>query len=150
MKRELERLDYIVIAFIDLNAEDYLRAIRFFREICETAEHVSILVYVSGHGYQANHHDYLIPIDSRLILHRNGHKKHGINHIYSLNSLDNLLENFISDPLTYPKKKYTVVCLWDLCREEWNNVDIEATIDKRLNNSLDYTILYSWSVLKQG
>lgn len=160
MKDAFEKLNYIVLSFIDLNADEYLRAIRLVRNMCESAKHVSVLVYVAGHGIHSNRHDFLVPVDSVSIVHTNAHNRRCLDHFISLCSLNNLLENFISDDST---GKFNVICLWDLCRKSWlvfyifrsftllkiiqiprDNIDIETTVDNKLKDSLAYTIIYSW------
>ncbi len=116
LKEAFEAMNYIVISFIDLNSEEYLRAIRFFRSICEQAERVSVMLYVAGHGYHFKHQDFLVPINARKLIHLNGHNTRGLNQTFSMSCLDNLLENFISEER---KQKYNVICLWDLCRQNW-------------------------------
>ena len=143
-------MGYLVMAFIDLSSEEFLRAIRFFKNMCDSVDHVSLLIYVCGHGHghHNKHHnkDYLIPINSRKVIHDNNHETHGLDKDFSLSSLDNLLENFIPDDdlLSFnPNKKYNIICLWDLCRNEWDSVEVETAVDRRLKDSLDYTVLYS-------
>ncbi len=95
-----------------------------------------------------------MPIDVRKLIHLNEHDPRGMSQKFSLSSLDNLLENFISCEIVVDeqqeteravlnyKEKYNVVCLWDLCRSSWD-VEIEI-VEKQLHNSLQYTIIYSW------
>lgn len=162
-----ERLGYIVLAFIDLNAEDFLRAVKLFKRICDKADHVSVLVHVMGHGHNYNHHDYLIPIDAKLKIHNNNHAYHGIMNMISISNLHNLLEVFISDINVDPNKKFYVVCFWDLCRSQWLNspllweiseyfyivsfqrsnayeIETNVNIDLQLNHSMEYTVIFGW------
>ena len=115
LKSLLEKLGYLVIAFTDLNAEQFLRAIRAVRKICDMAESVSLLIYVAGHGHNSYSEDYLIPIDAKSLLHQNNHDYRGIHASLNLCSLSNLLENF------KPVENISIVCFWDLCRREWSD-----------------------------
>ena len=115
MREAFESMHYIVLSFIDLNSSDYLRAIRFLRDICESADRVSVMVYVAGHGYRYNHEDFLIPVDACKLIHHNNHDVR-YDQMFSLSSLNNLLENFISED---SRDKYNVIVLWDLCRADW-------------------------------
>ena len=67
LRQQLEKLGYLVIAFLDLTAECYLRVIKFFRWMCSKAKKASLLFYVSGHGFYMNNQDLLIPSDALVI-----------------------------------------------------------------------------------
>ncbi len=117
LRQRLEELGYLVMAFIDLDADNYLRAVRLARQICDQAESVSVLIYIAGHGYNYLSQDYLIPINTKLLLHHNNHDyKRILYSSLSLCSLSNLLESF--KPL-YLDQNISVVVFWDLCRREW-------------------------------
>jgi hypothetical protein len=116
IKAKLENYGYLTVSFVDLDSEQYLRVIKFFRELCLGAYKVSVLVYVAGHGFNYNKQDYLVPIDSRILMHKNDHTYQGIEKLYGMSSLENLFENFSTNSLL---QKFSLVCLWDLCRVSW-------------------------------
>lgn len=145
LKKIYENLGYIVLAFIDLNAEESLKCTKLFKMICDRAEKVSVLFHVLGHGHSHNHHDYLMPINTRIQYHFNGHHYNGLMNQISISNLHNFLELFISDDRIEPNKQFYVAVIWDLCRGQWDHqVDTPACldIDSILNNTMDYTILY--------
>lgn len=111
LKKKLEDFGYLVVAFLDLKEEEFLRVIKYFRKYLDTLnKRCSILIYVGGHGFHSYPgHDFLVPIDHMLLYHANGHKEN----IKYLCSLKALLENFKSDN----KKQFHIDCLWDLCRK---------------------------------
>lgn len=115
LKDKLEKLGYIVMPFVDLDADSYLRFIRLFQKICEEAENVSVFIYVAGHGYNEKNQDFLIPSNIRSIYHANNHEYGPAYSQLRSCSLENLLENFRSTEHT----KFTVTCFWDLCRTKW-------------------------------
>jgi hypothetical protein len=116
IKSKLESYGYLTVSFVDLDSEQYLRVIKFFRQLCLGAHNISVLVYVAGHGFNYNKQDYLIPIDSRILMHNNSHDYHGIEKLHGMSSLENLFEIFSTDSLS---QKFSLVCLWDLCRVSW-------------------------------
>ena len=117
LKKRLEELDYLVMAFVDLDADNFLRAIHLFRQVCDKASNVSVLVYVAGHGYNYMKEDYLIPVNTKMLLHHNKHEyRRIVNSSLSLCSLSNLIESF--KPLSLDQN-ITVHCIWDLCRRDW-------------------------------
>ena len=72
-KKRLEDLDYLVMSFIDLDSDEYIRALRLARKMCDKVENVSVLIYVAGLGHNYCHEDFLIPINTKLLLHNNHH-----------------------------------------------------------------------------
>ena len=147
MKKLLEKLGYLVIMFVDLKSDEYLRVIRFFRGICDLAESCSVFAYVAGHGFYQDHHDYLIPINSVEIFHSNKHSVHQMKIACAISSLANFFEAMRPDDRN---KNIYIDCMWDLCRGNWNFVDMVDTerkeIDLNLDGSMSYSILYSWLV----
>lgn len=112
-------MNYLVIPFLDLNDEEYLRVIMMFKEICENnfARNISVIAYITGHGHFSNHNEFLIPIDAGKLVHLSKHKLNP--HDFAFSCLKNLMEIFYSDPIDEaPSKKYSVVVFWDLCRSE--------------------------------
>lgn len=111
LKKKLESFGYLVIAFLDLKEEEFLRVIKYFREFLDNLnKKCTILLYVGGHGFHSScGNDYLVPIDYKLLYHENGHRVS----LSYLCSLKVLLENFKSDD----KKQFHIDCLWDLCRK---------------------------------
>ncbi|CAF0896417.1 unnamed protein product [Brachionus calyciflorus] len=145
LKIAYEKLGYIVLAFVDMNADDCLRSVKLFKKICDQADRVSVLLHVIGHGHTYSHHDYLMPVDTRLKYHLNNHQYHGLLHEISISNLHNFLELFISDDRLEPNKQFYVVVFWDLCRSQWDHqVDVEPNldIDSLLNSTMDYTVVY--------
>ncbi len=120
LKKRLEKMNYLVLAFVDLDAENFMRSLRLVRQLCDQAESVSVLIYVAGHGYHYLKEDYLIPINTKMLLHRNNHDYRRIMYSsLSICSLSSLLDNFRP---SYPEQNISVVCFWDLCRREWLNL----------------------------
>ena len=145
LKKRLEDLDYLVMAFIDLDSDEYIRALRLARKMCDQVDNVSVLIYVAGHGHNYCHEDFLIPINTKILLHNNHHDYRGILSQLSLCSLSNLLENFKP---TLPDQNISVVCFWDLCRREW--IECPSDVDPSLTENLKYTILFCCNIGKNG
>jgi hypothetical protein len=154
LRYKLEKLGYLVMAFVDLRSEDYLRVIKLFRKACSNAPRVSSLIYVSGHGFNNCHQDILVSIDARNILHENNHNNHCAQRLFGLSSLVNLFENFVSSP--EDNQKFSLICLWDLCRKQWvesssvEEINQFYDIDRLLNGTLDYSLLFSCNVGTSG
>jgi hypothetical protein len=104
------------MSFIDIDSDEYVRALRLARKLCDKSSNVSILIYVAGHGFSYGQEDYLIPINTELLLHYNQHDYRGILTQLRLCSLSNLLENFKTSS---SEQNISVICFWDLCRTEW-------------------------------
>ena len=114
LKKMLEDYGYLVVTFLDLKADDFLRVVFYFRKYLERLQKsCSVLVYVGGHGFNSNHQDYLVPIDHILIYHNNNHSDIAYRREFSSSTLHNLLQSFVSPSLM---NKVQVDCLWDLCR----------------------------------
>lgn len=73
LKVAYERLGFIVLAFIDLNTEEFLRVIKLVELICQNANQVMILFHVIGHGKNYKSHDFLLPRDYFIEYHYNNH-----------------------------------------------------------------------------
>ena len=146
LKYELEKNGFLVMAYIDLKAEDFMRVVRIFKDKCERGKNVLAFIYVGGHGFC---HDYVVgdcfvPIDFQKNFHNNNHKKliNSKNHI----SLVSLLENFISSEKEKNETNFSVICFWDMCRKDsdlsTNHKDFDLK-DSNLND-LKYIIIYCW------
>jgi hypothetical protein len=110
LKMKLEEFGYLVLSFVDLKEDQFIRVIKYFRSYLDTLDkRCSILVYVGGHGFHTHPggQDYLVPVDHMRLCHENGHSEKRY-----LCSLKVLLENFA------PKddEQIHLDCLWDLCR----------------------------------
>lgn len=136
IRDEMEQLGFLTMSFLNLNAQEYRRSLALFRQICEPAHRVFVLVYVAGHGHNYLGKDYLIPTDSQHYYHFNDHGKY-LRDSMDL-SLNYLMESFVSTVVVptvpeqqdnnqadYPNtmtqlitnnEKYTVGVFWDLCR----------------------------------
>ena len=115
LKKMLEDYGYLVVTFLDLKEDDYLRVIEFFRNFFEKLnKSSSVFVYVGGHGFHSNQQEYLIPTDYRLIYHKADHDEIVYRSLFASSSLRNLLRPFQRTS----EYKLHVDCLWDLCREE--------------------------------
>jgi len=155
LKVRLEQLDYIVLSFLDLDAEGFLRAVRYFKEICEGAKSISIFIYVGGHGFHNQYDDHLVPID---VLEDNHamHQHLDFNTIIKQNinvdpfrsiklrwcSLKNLFENLVQ--LSHDNRLVYVTCIWDLCRAYSKHFESEPFY-KDIGN-LYYQVIYGCNV----
>lgn len=116
LKKRLESLGFLVLSFLDLDAESFLRALHVARDICAKASSVTVLIYVAGHGHNYVKEDFLIPINTKVLLHNNNHEYNKIYSSLNLCCLSNLLESFRP---AFPGQGVSVVCFWDLCRRTW-------------------------------
>ena len=154
LKNLLEENDFIVTAYIDLEAEKFLRVVRLFKEKCEAAKHVLAFIYIGAHGFHRGSHDYAVPIDFQDMIHSNNHRLTASSNSLSCCSLASLLENFsenneekIDDEGEIIKKeptKFSVVCFWDLCRD--TTVDFPVDSYSAALKDLQYTIIYCWYI----
>lgn len=112
MKQELEKLDFIVISFVDLNHDEYFSVIHLFRRIIDLAHKAFVLVYVAGHGHHIDHNDFLIPINSKSNYHNNKH----IRDDFLSDTFDCSFKNLIRILTLESGDRFTITVLWDLCR----------------------------------
>ena len=63
LKQLLESNDFIVTVYLDLEAENFLRAVRLFREKCMIAKNVLAFIYIGAHGFHKGVNDFAVPID---------------------------------------------------------------------------------------
>ena len=153
LKEKLEQLDYIVLSFLDLDAESFLRAVRYFKEICEGTQSISIFIYVGGHGFHNQYDDHLVPIDVQEDNHAMHHNlDFGNNFEQNIHantftsnklrwcSLKNLFENLVQ--LSHDNRLVYVTCLWDLCRMYSYQFKSEPFY-KDIGN-LYYQVIYGW------
>lgn len=139
LKPRLEELGYLVMSFLDVDVDGYLRALHMAREVCDRSKSVSVLIYVGGHGHNYVKEDFLIPIDTKKMLHNNNHEYRRIYSSLNLCSLSNLLANFKP---TSPSQNISVVCFWDLCRRTW--IECPSDIDPSYKENLNYSIMFCW------
>jgi uncharacterized caspase-like protein len=126
MKNELENLGFLVISFVNVSANDFNRALRLLKWLCEYADRVFALVYVAGHGHHCKNNDYLVPTDARHYYHINEHKDEHFLASSNECSLLRVLETFVEKNPQQEREgfrhehskeeKFTVRILWDLCR----------------------------------
>lgn len=139
LKPRLEELGYLVMSFLDVDVDCYLRALHMAREVCDRSKSVSVLIYVGGHGHNYVKEDFLIPIDTKKMLHNSNHEYRRIYSSLNLCSLSNLLANF--KPAS-PSQNISVVCFWDLCRRTW--IECPSDIDPSYKENLNYSIMFCW------
>jgi hypothetical protein len=143
LKKKLEKNDFYVMACLDLEAENFLRVIRLFREKCETAKSVLAFIYIGAHGFHRGMHDFVVPVNFQDITHE---KKHVLTPDLNHQTLATLLENFCqSDDETEKPTKFTLIVFWDLCRELCINFPVDSY--SNICKNLEYSIIYSWYVL---
>jgi hypothetical protein len=111
LKKELEELNFLVMAFIDLDSEAYLRVIQFFKNFCNQSERRAFIhIHVIGHGHHLKDNDFLVPVNSREIFHKSDHNDYLEDSF--LSSYKNL-QAFMFDGTS---DKFQVNIFWDLCR----------------------------------
>lgn len=146
LKKTLEDNDFIVMACIDLEATNFLRMIRLFREKCYQAKNVLAFVYIGGHGFHRGTDDYIVPSDIQALLHEDHDRlndKFYFKQSLGLCSLTNLLENFVAEENETHKVTY-LTCFWDLCRS--TTIDFPGDAYSKRCKNLQYSIVYCWSV----
>jgi hypothetical protein len=104
---KLKAFNFVTLSFLNVTSSDYEMAINIVHQICEGIKNVKIIIYMTGHGYNLNNHDYLVPSNFFDIFHKNGHDKTKISNELSLFSFNELIKNF---------GRYSIVCFWDTCR----------------------------------
>jgi hypothetical protein len=148
LKYLLEENDFIVTAYVDLEAENFLRVIRLFKEKCQVAKNVLAFIYIGAHGFHRGTHDFAVPVDFQDIMHENQHRLTASS--LGLCTLASLLENFAesndenTDEESQKKEstKFSVVCFWDLCRDTAINFPVDSYSANC--KDLQYTIIYCW------
>lgn len=96
IREKMEQLGFITMSFINLNTREYKRSLKLFKRLCEPANKVFVLVYMTGHGFNNFGKDNLVSIDSQRHYHLNGHRNF-LKESTSL-SLNYLMECFVSPP----------------------------------------------------
>lgn len=116
IKAEMEAIGFLTISFINLNAIEYKAALNMVKKLCETANNVLVLVYVAGHGHNNLGNDFMIPVDSQISFHLNGHRRFLKDEDCSLETLMRTFEESTEQADGRVVSKFTVGVLWDLCR----------------------------------
>lgn len=148
MKNELSNLGFLVISFVNVNVNDYMKALSLLKKLCKPACRAYVLVYVAGHGHNCKNLDYLVPVDARMYFHMNDHKPEYFLANSKGSSLVQLMQTFseinnekkqevsssetadlVADVEHANCDKLTVRVLWDLCRSIDNDLDDMMTND---------------------
>lgn len=116
IKAEMEAIGFLTISFINLNSIEYKAALNMLKKLCEPAPNVLLLVYVAGHGHNNLGNDFMIPINSQMSFHLNGHRGFLKDEDCSLETLMRTFEEWTEQPDGRVLPKFTVGVLWDLCR----------------------------------
>ena len=143
LKKLLEGNDFLVMAYIDLDDESFLRVIRLFKQKCSEAKNVLAFIYVGAHGYyNSGVYDCVLPVNFQETFHNSKHK-FDVNYTNHL-CLNKILENFVpSNDIN--ETKFSVICFWDMCRE---NLNLEyLNVEDFDLKELKYMIIYCWYYL---